>query len=325
MYYHIENILHHPQDSGTPDCIVCHGAHSTGSRNCKFRLARQQPTGLQQSNEDKSQTGKEERRSRPRKRSSSGERGDSKSRDRSASFPPLPGPEPGKGGGQGSGHGRSPSATRKKVSWPNAGSQNETAREKELQRQVLQQAETIKKMEARIAEMERALKTGRVDRVQTPLAQAPQQAAQANASRVDDNTAMEVEKVENRGTVKRPPPADEGARAKRVAETSAADTPQPVFTVTCLKRDMLTLAERVGKLEERQDRLDRRVDKIEARLGNIEERLDAFTNDMRGFQTQVIDMFKQLNAMLEVRLPPVVGQEPMLENLGLHHGPSPAN
>ncbi|KAK8763642.1 hypothetical protein V5799_033754 [Amblyomma americanum] len=78
-------------------------------------LGYNEPTGLQQSSEDKSQTGKEERHSRPRKRSSSGARGDNKSRDRHSSFPPLPGPERGHGGEQGSSHGRSPSATRKTI------------------------------------------------------------------------------------------------------------------------------------------------------------------------------------------------------------------
>ncbi|KAH7976928.1 hypothetical protein HPB52_021505 [Rhipicephalus sanguineus] len=48
----------------TPDCIVCHGALHTGSRNCKFRLARKPPTGRQQSIEPDSQAGKDERHSR---------------------------------------------------------------------------------------------------------------------------------------------------------------------------------------------------------------------------------------------------------------------
>lgn len=84
---------------------------------------------------------------------------------------------------------------------------------------------------------------------------------------------------------------------------------------------MSALADRIGKLEERQDRLEARVDRIEARLDKIEERLDAFTNDMRAFQTQVMGMFQQLNATLQARLPPVVGQAPMLVNLVPNHGP----
>ncbi|KAH7940821.1 hypothetical protein HPB49_006202 [Dermacentor silvarum] len=155
----------------TPDCIVCHGAHNTGSRNCKFRLARKQPPGRQQSSEDKSQDGKEEQRSRPTERSSSGARDGNKSRDRSGSFPPLPGAGAGKAGGQGSSHERSANSandTTKKVSWPNTGAPNETARERELKRQVQQQGDTIKKMEARMADMERALKGGKGQGVLAP-------------------------------------------------------------------------------------------------------------------------------------------------------------
>lgn len=309
----------------TPDCIVCHGAHNTGSRNCKFRLARKQPPGRQQSSEDKSQDGKEEQRSRPTERSSSGARDGNKSRDRSGSFPPLPGAGAGKAGGQGSSHERSANSandTTKKVSWPNTGAPNETARERELKRQVQQQGDTIKKMEARMADMERALKGGKGQGVLAPVMQAPQKVAQAAGSRVQESSAMEVE---NRGPVKRPPPADEGTNAKRVAETSTADTPQPAFKVTSLKADVSALVDRVGKLEDRQDRLEARVGKIEARLDKIEERFDAFTNESRTFQTQVMDMFRQLHTLLEARLPAVVGQAPMLVNLVPHHGPSPTN
>ncbi|KAH7952902.1 hypothetical protein HPB49_002556 [Dermacentor silvarum] len=162
---------------------------------------RKQPPGRQQSSEDKSQDGKEEQRSRPTERSSSGARDGNKSRDRSGSFPPLPGAGAGKAGGQGSSHERSANSandTTKKVSWPNTGAPNETARERELKRQ------------------------------------APQKVAQAAGSRVQESSAMEVE---NRGPVKRPPPADEGTNAKRVAETSTADTPQPAFKVTSFKAD----------------------------------------------------------------------------------------
>ncbi|KAH7945939.1 hypothetical protein HPB49_017362 [Dermacentor silvarum] len=162
---------------------------------------RKQPPGRQQSSEDKSQDGKKEQRSRPTERSSSGARDGNKSRDRSGSFPPLPGAGAGKAGGQGSSHERSANSandTTKKVSWPNTGAPNETARERELKRQ------------------------------------APQKVAQAAGSRVQESSAMEVE---NRGPVKRPPPADEGTNAKRVAETSTADTPQPAFKVTSLKAD----------------------------------------------------------------------------------------
>lgn len=101
-----------------------------------------------------------------------------------------------------------------------------------------QQAETIKKMEVRMAEMERALKSDKGQRVQTPVVQAPLKAAQATASRESESTAMEVE---NRGKLKRPPSADDGANAKRVAETSTADTPQPVVKVTSLRGKCLPL------------------------------------------------------------------------------------
>ncbi|KAH7954886.1 hypothetical protein HPB49_022578 [Dermacentor silvarum] len=104
----------------TPDSIVCHGAHNTGSRSCKCRLARKQPPGQQQSSEDKNQDGKEEQRSRPRERSPSGARGGNKSRDWSGSFPPLSGVGGGKEGGRGSGHERS------------ANSANDTATKAEL-------------------------------------------------------------------------------------------------------------------------------------------------------------------------------------------------
>ncbi|KAH7980043.1 hypothetical protein HPB49_012814 [Dermacentor silvarum] len=247
---------------------------------------RKQPPGRQQSSEDKSQDGKEEQRSRPTERSSSGARDGNKSRDRSGSFPPLPGAGAGKAGGQGSSHERSANSandTTKKVSWPNTGAPNETARDRELKRQVQQQGDTIKKMEARMADMERALKGGKGQGVLAPVMQAPQKVAQAAGSRVQESSAMEVE---NRGPVKRPPPADEGTNAKRVAETSTADTPQPAFKVTSLKADVSALVDRVGKLEDRQDRLEARVEKIEARLDKIEERFDAFTNESRTFQTQ---------------------------------------
>ncbi|KAH7936643.1 hypothetical protein HPB49_001896 [Dermacentor silvarum] len=253
-------------------------------------VSRKQPPGRQQSSEDKSQDGKEEQRSRPTERSSSGARDGNKSRDRSGSFPPLPGAGAGKAGGQGSSHERSANSandTTKKVSWPNTGAPNETARERELKRQVQQQGDTIKKMEARMADMERALKGGKGQGVLAPVMQAPQKVAQAAGSRVQESSAMEVE---NRGPVKRPPPADEGTNAKRVAETSTADTPQPAFKVTSLKADVSALVDRVGKLEDRQDRLEARVGKIEARLDKIEERFDAFTNESRTFQTQVMDM-----------------------------------
>ncbi|KAH7971126.1 hypothetical protein HPB49_019145 [Dermacentor silvarum] len=269
------------------------------------------PPGRQQSSEDKSQDGKEEQRSRPTERSSSGARDGNKSRDRSGSFPPLPGAGAGKAGGQGSSLERSANSandTTKKVSWPNTGAPNETARERELKRQVQQQGDTIKKMEARMADMERALKGGKGQGVLAPVMQAPQKVAQAAGSRVQESSAMEVE---NRGPVKRPPPADEGTNAKRVAETSTADTPQPAFKVTSLKADVSALVDRVGKLEDRQDRLEARVGKIEARLDKIEERFDAFTNESRTFQTQVMDMFRQLHTLLEARLPAVVGQAPM--------------
>ncbi|KAH7946275.1 hypothetical protein HPB49_022498 [Dermacentor silvarum] len=123
-----------------------------------------------------------------------------------------------------------------------------------------------------------------------------------------ESAAMEVE---NRGPVKTPPPADEGANAKRVAETSTADTPHPVVKVPSLKADVTILADRVGKLEERHDRLEAWVDRIEARLDKIEERFDAFTNEFRAFQTQVMGMFQQLHTLLEARLPAVVGQVPI--------------
>ncbi|KAH7949285.1 hypothetical protein HPB49_007280 [Dermacentor silvarum] len=251
--------------------------------NCLYAPASSHRVG---SRAVKSQDGKEEQRSRPTERSSSGARDGNKSRDRSGSFPPLPGAGAGKAGGQGSSHERSANSandTTKKVSWPNTGAPNETARERELKRQVQQQGDTIKKMEARMADMERALKGGKGQGVLAPVMQAPQKVAQAAGSRVQESSAMEVE---NRGPVKRPPPADEGTNAKRVAETSTADTPQPAFKVTSLKADVSALVDRVGKLEDRQDRLEARVGKIEARLDKIEERFDAFTNESRTFQTQ---------------------------------------
>ncbi|KAH7948395.1 hypothetical protein HPB52_021191 [Rhipicephalus sanguineus] len=307
----------------TPDCIVCHGAHHTGSRNCKFRLARKPPTGRQQSIERESQPGKDERHSRAKERSSSsGKRSTSKSRDRSSSFPPLP------GGGGGEESGRVPSPDRnardttKKVSLSNAGSQNETARERELETLVQQQGDLIKKMEARIAEMERALKSGQRQGVQAPTIQGLQKATQAASARVQESAAMEVE---NRGPVKRPLPADEGVNAKRLAETSTVDMPQPVVKVTSLKADVTNLAEKVGKQGERQDRLEARVDKIEARLDKIEERLGTLASEFRASQTQVMGMFQQLHTLLEARLPPAVGQAPTLDNLLPHHGPSPTN
>lgn len=130
--------------------------------------------------------------------------------------------------------------------------------------------------------------------------------------------------VENRGTVKRPLPLDEGANAKRLAETSPVDTPLPVVKVTSLKADVAILADKVGKQGERQDRLEARVEKIEARLDTIEERLDTLASEFRASQTQVMGMFQQLHTLLEARLPPVVGQAPLV-NLVPHHGPSPAN
>ncbi|KAH7949557.1 hypothetical protein HPB49_012207 [Dermacentor silvarum] len=148
---------------------------------------------------------------------------------------------------------------------------------------------------------------------------APQKVAQVAGSRVQESTALEVE---NRGPVKRPPPADEGTNAKRVAETSTADTPQPAFKVTSLKADVIVLVDRVGKLEDRQDRLEARVGKIEARLDKIEEPFDTFTNESRAFQTQVMGMFWQLHTLLEARLPVVVGQAPIAlteaERLSVH-------
>ncbi|KAH7956625.1 hypothetical protein HPB52_011089 [Rhipicephalus sanguineus] len=176
----------------TPDCIVCHGAHHTGSRNCKFRLARKPPTGRQQSIERQSQAGKDERHSRAKERSSSGKRSTSKSRDRSSSFPPLP------GGGGGEESGRVPSPDR-------------NARD------------TTKK----------------------------------------ECAAMEVK---NRGPVKRPLPADEGVKAKRLAETSTVDMPQPVVKVTSLKADVNNLAEKVG---------NRGKDRIDWRLGSTKSKLDS--------------------------------------------------
>ncbi|KAG0434797.1 hypothetical protein HPB47_018880 [Ixodes persulcatus] len=68
-------------------CIVCHGAHNTGSRNCKHRLVvRNQP----KKKDDAAQPGGGHQ-SRSRARSSSMTRRGSKTRDRSSSFPPLMG------------------------------------------------------------------------------------------------------------------------------------------------------------------------------------------------------------------------------------------
>ncbi|KAL1444972.1 hypothetical protein MTO96_029403 [Rhipicephalus appendiculatus] len=110
------------------------------SRNCKFRLARKPPTGRQQSIERESQAGKDERSSRATERSSRGKGGRSKSRDRSSSFPPLPGGGSGKEGGRVSSPDRKARDATKKVSLSNAGSQNETARERELETLVQQQS-----------------------------------------------------------------------------------------------------------------------------------------------------------------------------------------
>lgn len=305
----------------TPVCIVCHGAHHTGSRNCKFRLARKPPTGRQQSIERESEAGNDKRSSRATERSPRGKEGRSKSRDRSSSFPPLPGRGGGQDGGRASSTNSCARDTNKKVSLSSTASQNETARERELAALVQRQGDLIKRMENRIAEMERALRNDQRQGTQAPAVQGLQKATQEASARVQESAAMEVE---NRGTVKRPLPGDEVANAKRLAETSPVDMPQPVFKVISLKSDVTTLADKVGKQGKRQDRLEARVEKIEARLDTIEERLGMLSTEFKDSQTQVMGMFQQLHTLLEARLPPVGGQVPLV-NLVPHHGASPAN
>ncbi|CAN8033155.1 unnamed protein product [Ixodes persulcatus] len=98
-------------------CIVCHGAHKTGSCNCKQRLVvRNQP----KKKDDAAQPGGGHQ-SRSRAQSSSMTRRGSKTRDRSSSFPPLMGAAS-KERKRSSSRGRSASRSKNKVSWPDPAS-----------------------------------------------------------------------------------------------------------------------------------------------------------------------------------------------------------
>ncbi|KAG0443859.1 hypothetical protein HPB47_014449 [Ixodes persulcatus] len=215
-----------------PVCIVCHGAHNTGSRNCNHRLVvRNQP----KKKDDAVQPGGGHQ-SRSRARSSSMTRRGSKTRDRSSSFPPLMGAAS-KERKRSSSRGRSASRSKNKMSWPDPASQPYTARQRELKAQLQSRDQEVAALKKEMADMRRLVQTLQEQVHLTAMKPRASASPTCSASSSVSN-AMDTN---SRTPTKRPPSPQESAGPRRLAEASEVDTPQPTNAPSKLRSDINAL------------------------------------------------------------------------------------